>query len=59
MEQIDLALYFIPDGNIREFSDAWIKLIILLHENHIKIIFVINGAMNDLKLDLKIKNWEI
>ena len=53
MEQIDLALYFVPDGNIREFTEAGLKLINLLHENHIKIIFVINGAMNDLKLDLK------
>ena len=53
MEQIDLALYFVPDGNIREFTESGIKLINLLHENNIKIIFVINGAMNDLKLDTK------
>ena len=53
MEQIDLALYFVPDGNIREFNETGIKLVNLLNENHIKIIFVLNGAMNDLKLDLK------
>ena len=53
MEQIDLAIYFVPDGSIREFTDAGIKLINLLNDNHIKIIFVINGALNDFKLKQK------
>ena len=49
MEQIDIALFFISNGNERELKSNLLKLINLLHENKIKIIFVING---DMKPDL-------
>ena len=47
MEQIDVALFFINNGNAREFNDTGLELIDLLKENNIKIIFVINGPINN------------
>ena len=47
MEQIDVALFFISNGNNREFNDSGLELVDLLKENNIKIIFVINGPIND------------
>ena len=46
MEQIDVALFFIPNGVSREFNKTGLKLVRLLHKNKIKIIFIINGTMN-------------
>ena len=47
MEQIDVALFFINNGNAREFNDTGLELVDLLKENNIKIIFVINGPINN------------
>ena len=52
-EQIDLALYFVPDGKTREITNSGEQLLNLLNDNHIKIIFVINGALKDQRLTLK------
>ena len=66
MEQIDVALFFINNGNGREFTNSGLKLVNLLYNNKIKIIFIINGYMKDFifktkkeKLRNKIKNNEI
>lgn len=45
MEQIDVALFFISNGNNRELNEAGKALLNLLYEQKIKIIFVINGDM--------------
>ena len=65
-EQIDLALFYISNGNERVLKDTSLKLINLLHSNKIKIIFIINGKIeqnvfNNRKKNLKnqIKNNEI
>ena len=44
-EQIDLALFYISNGNERVLKDTSLKLINLLHSNKIKIIFIINGKI--------------
>ena len=53
MEQIDIALFFINNGNNREFNEEGLNLINLLHRNKIKIIFVINGFMEPFLFDIK------
>ncbi len=53
MEQIDIALFYIPNGNIREFTKSGIELIKLLHKNNIRIIFIINGPIDEVTLNLK------
>ena len=65
-EQIDIALFFIPSGIEREFTETGLKLVNLLHEKKIRIIFIINGPVNSLILEQKknklkntIKNNEI
>ena len=45
MEQIDVALFFISNGNQREFTKSGLELVELLHKYKIKIIFIINGEM--------------
>ena len=57
MEQIDVALFFIPNGNIREFTDVGLELVDFLKENNIKIIFVVNGEIKE--SDKKTKNQKI
>ena len=57
MEQIDVALFFIPNGNIREFTDVGLELVDLLKENNIKIIFVVNGEIKE--SDKKTKSQKI
>ena len=53
MEQIDVGLFFISNGNNREFTKSGLKLINLLHEKKIKIIFVINGPTDEFNMDNK------
>ena len=53
MEQIDVALFFITNGNNREFTKSGLKLVNLLHEKKIKIIFVINGPTDDFNMKIK------
>jgi hypothetical protein len=53
MEQIDIALFFISNGNNREFTKSGLELINLLHEKKIKIIFVINGPTDDFNMEMK------
>lgn len=53
MEQIDIALFYIPNGNIRELTKSGIKLIKLLHKNNIRIIFIINGPIDEVILNGK------
>ena len=55
MEQIDIALFFIPDGKGREFTESGLKLIDLLIEKRIKIIFVVNGEINELNKKSKLQ----
>ena len=52
-EQIDVALFFISNGINREFTNAGKALVELLHEKNIKIIFVINGPIDDEIFELK------
>ena len=47
LEQIDVALFFIPNRIGREFTSSGIDLVNLLHEKNIKIIFIINGNLDD------------
>ena len=56
MERIDVALFFITNGNNRELNEAGKKLLDLLYKNKIKIIFVINGEMNSMVFDIKKQN---
>ena len=51
-EQIDLVLFYIPNGIGRALNDTGLKLINLLHSNKIKILFIING---DIKSDILTK----
>ena len=53
MEQIDIALFFITNGNTREFNDVGLELVDLLKENNTKIIFVLNGPMNESVIKFK------
>jgi hypothetical protein len=53
MEQIDVGLFFISNGNNREFTKSGLKLINLLHEKKIKMIFVINGPTDEFNMDNK------
>ena len=53
MEQIDLVLFYIPNGVGRELNDTGLKLIRLLHSNKIKILFVINGEIKPFLLEEK------
>ena len=47
MEQIDVALFFISNGNNREFTETGLELVDLLKENNIEIIFVVNGIIDE------------
>ena len=47
MEQIDVALFFISNGNNREFTETGLELVDLLKENNIEIIFVVNGPTDE------------
>ena len=53
MEQIDVALFFITNGNEREFNKAGLDLVNLLHNKKIRIIFVINGPLDELSFKSK------
>ena len=53
MEQIDVALFFISNGNNRELNEAGKALLNLLYEQNIKIIFVINGDMKPFVFETK------
>ena len=50
-EQIDLVLFYIPNGVERQLNDTGLKLIKLLHSNKIKILFIFNGLMDENLLD--------
>ena len=52
-ENIDIALFFIENSNKREFTDTGLELINFLHNKKIKIIFIINGDINELRLKSK------
>jgi hypothetical protein len=56
MEQIDVALFFISNGNNRELTKSGLDLIRLLHEQKIRIIFIINGPIRPELLQSKKKN---
>ena len=56
LEQIDIALFFISNGVEREFNESGKKLVNLLYKNKIKIIFIINGEIDDCLLKLKKQN---
>ena len=53
MEQIDISLFFINNGNTREFTDFGLELIDLLMDYNTEIIFVLNGPMNESFLKIK------
>ena len=53
MEQIDISLFFINNGNTREFTDFGLELIDLLIDYNTEIIFVLNGPMNESFLKIK------
>ena len=55
MEQIDIALFFISDGKGREFTESGLKLVDLLIEKRIKIIFVVNGEISELNKKSKLQ----
>ena len=66
MEQIDVALFFISNGNNRELTKSGLDLIRLLHEQKIRIIFIVNGPIRPellqskkIKIKNLIKNGEI
>ena len=46
-------LFYIPNGVGREFTESGKKLINLLHQNNIKIIFIVNGECKDFLLKEK------
>jgi len=52
-EQIDIALFYIPNGVVREITNSGKKLMKLLHKNKIKIIFIINGECKNFLLEDK------
>ena len=45
LEQIDIALFYISNGNIRDINENSKNIINLLHENNIRIIFILNGII--------------
>ena len=53
LEQIDVALFFISNGVGREFTESGKKLVNLLYNNRIRIIFIINGPINEFILKEK------
>ena len=53
MEQIDVALFFLSNGNQNELTENGLKLIQLLHQNKVKIIFVMNGKAVPAKVNIK------
>jgi hypothetical protein len=66
MEQIDVALFFISNGNNRELTKSGLDFIRLLHEQKIRIIFIVNGPIRPellqskkIKIKNLIKNGEI
>lgn len=66
LEQIDVVLFFISNGNNRELTKSGLDLIKLFHQHKIKIIFIINGTIKPQILEIKkikmknsIKNEEI
>jgi hypothetical protein len=46
LEQIDIALFFIRNGQGRTINENHKKLIDLLSKNNIKILFIINGGVD-------------
>ena len=52
-EQIDLVLFYIPNGVGRELNNTGLELIKLLHSNKIKILFIINGEIKPILLEDK------
>ena len=46
LEQIDIALFFIRNGQGRTINENHKKLIDLLSKNNIKILFIINGGID-------------
>ena len=54
-EKIDFALFFIPNGIGREFTTSGKKLVNLLFYKGIKILFVINGLIEDFLMEQKIQ----
>ena len=53
-EQIDFALFYISNDLDRDFTPNCLKLIKLLHENKIKIIFIMNGRkLDDKRFNMK------
>ena len=53
MEQIDVALFFISNGEENELTENGLKLIQFLHKNKVKIIFVMNGKAFPAKINIK------
>ena len=47
LEQIDIALFFIRNGQGRNSNENYKKLIDLLSKNNIKILFIINGNVDE------------
>ena len=47
LEQIDIALFFIRNGQGRTINENHKKLIDLLSKNNIKILFIINGKVDN------------
>ena len=47
LEQIDIALFFIRNGQGRTQNEYYKKLIDLLSKNNIKILFIINGNVDE------------
>ena len=47
LEQIDIALFFIRNGQGRTINENHKKLIDLLSKNNIKILFIINGNVDE------------
>ena len=53
LEQIDVALFFVPNGIGKEFTESGKELVNLLYNNKIRIIFIINGPINEFLLNEK------
>ncbi len=53
LEQIDVALFFVPNGIGKEFTESGKELVNLLYNNKIRIIFIINGPINAFLLNEK------
>ena len=59
LEQINVVLFFITNGNNRELTKSGLDLIKLFHRHKIKIIFIINGTIKPQILEakkIKLKN---